>query len=249
MGFDKSRLMNNISELIKERGRKIGEIEDVVGVSKGYLSRMSKADNETMPGVDLIYRLACELDVSLDTLVCGDFGRSNDNLFYMIKFLYRLKLDTDLHDLIWTKDTSFYGENSDEYIFHPLFEFDDFIRAEDSAKIKTYRYKSPFLPDASIGINGNCYYAWSEEFGDMYLMNLMMSNGENNITKFFELVSVSDAEVIPICCTLSDVSLKEAILDLFNCIERHDKDLKIDDRARTLMSIYMNRHTEDLPFN
>ena len=151
MEFEKGKLMANINDLIKERGRKIGELEDAVGVSRGYLSRMSKAENESMPGVDLIYRLADEL----------------------------------------------------------------------------------------------------EEVGALYLMNRVMATGRECFVKFFELVafSASDGEMIPICSTLMDRGLNGTMLDLFNCIEMHDKDLKISDRAKRLMAVYLNKHSDDLPFN
>lgn len=248
MEFEKSKLMANINDLIKERGRKIGELEDAVGVSRGYLSRMSKAENESMPGVDLIYRLADELQVSIDMLISGNFDRSNDNLLYMVKFLNQLKTDTDLHELTWSVENVM--EHDGDHT-NPLFEFSSFVRAEDNEVVETYKYNSPFMPDASIGINGNSYYTWSEEFGDMYLMNLVMANGTNNFVKFFELVafSASDGEMIPICSTLMDRGLNGTMLDLFNCIEMHDKDLKISDRAKRLMAVYLNKHSDDLPFN
>ena len=55
MEFDRARLMNNINTLIKDKNIKIGELENSIGISTGYLSKMSKADNESMPGIDLIW--------------------------------------------------------------------------------------------------------------------------------------------------------------------------------------------------
>ena len=95
MEFDRSRLMNNITTLIKEKNIKIGELENSVGISTGYLSKMAKPENESMPGIDLIWKLAEKLGVSVDMLVGGDFSKSNDNLFYLVKFLHELKLETD----------------------------------------------------------------------------------------------------------------------------------------------------------
>ena len=53
MEFDRARLMNNINTLIKDKNIKIGELENSIGISTGYLSKMSKADNESMPGIDM----------------------------------------------------------------------------------------------------------------------------------------------------------------------------------------------------
>ena len=42
--YDKARCLNNIYALAKERGIKIGDLEESAGVSKGYLSRVAKPD-------------------------------------------------------------------------------------------------------------------------------------------------------------------------------------------------------------
>ena len=52
MEFDRARLMNNINTLIKDKNIKIGELENSIGISTGYLSKMSKADNESMPDME-----------------------------------------------------------------------------------------------------------------------------------------------------------------------------------------------------
>ena len=49
MEFDRSRLMNNITTLIKEKNIKIGELENSVGIITGYISKMAKPENESMP--------------------------------------------------------------------------------------------------------------------------------------------------------------------------------------------------------
>ena len=76
---------------------KIGSLETEIDISTGYLSRMSKEGNDTMPGIDLIWKLAQKLEVSVDSLVTGDFQRSNDNLFFIMRFLHTLETDTNLH--------------------------------------------------------------------------------------------------------------------------------------------------------
>ena len=42
--YDKARCLNNIYALAKERGIKIGDLEESAGVSRGYLSRVAKPD-------------------------------------------------------------------------------------------------------------------------------------------------------------------------------------------------------------
>ena len=40
MEFDRARLMNNINTLIKDKKIKIGELENSIGISTGYLSKI-----------------------------------------------------------------------------------------------------------------------------------------------------------------------------------------------------------------
>ena len=42
MEFDKTIFMNNITYLLKRRNIKIGDLENKIGVSKGYISRINK---------------------------------------------------------------------------------------------------------------------------------------------------------------------------------------------------------------
>lgn len=40
--FNRQRMMENVNELIKEKGLKVGEVESAIGVSTGYISRLTK---------------------------------------------------------------------------------------------------------------------------------------------------------------------------------------------------------------
>ena len=64
--FDKSKCLGNIYHLVKERGLKIGDLEDQAGVSIGYLSRLNKDDNKSTPGIEFLLAVAQVLNVSLD---------------------------------------------------------------------------------------------------------------------------------------------------------------------------------------
>ena len=44
MEFDKTIFMNNITYLLKRRNIKIGDLENKIGVSKGYISRINKKE-------------------------------------------------------------------------------------------------------------------------------------------------------------------------------------------------------------
>ena len=69
-----------------------------------------------MPGNDVRWKLAQKLEVSVDSLVTGDFQRSNDNLFFIMRFLHTLETDTNLHAVEWERFAS-YQDLQNKYAF------------------------------------------------------------------------------------------------------------------------------------
>lgn len=70
--IDIVRLHNNIQYLIKIQHLKVGEVENAIEVSTGYLSRMK---NKDIP-VSKVISLADYFGVSLDDLVYGTYDET-----------------------------------------------------------------------------------------------------------------------------------------------------------------------------
>lgn len=257
MEFDRARLMNNINTLIKDKNIKIGELENSIGISTGYLSKMSKADNESMPGIDLIWKLAQKLGTSVDMLVGGDFDRSNDNLFQLIRVLDKMKKDTDLHNIEWKRiPKEYYEKVKSGEKQHPLF-VPDFM---GQTKLEQYSYDSDFTTDP-VGIFADCFEGDMLEFGKIYIMNLFCNTKDEGATPYTEVIleqpeqeyehGIEDGRLIPICSTLGKgQSLEPYINELINCIEKHEADVNLNSEQKSIISAYMNACTDDeLPFN
>lgn len=101
--FSRQKLAENIMTLIQQKKLRIGEVEQQIGISTGYLTKMLKKETDAAPSADIIWKLAKVLSVSTDMLIEGDFSKATDNLQYMRKFLYRLQLLTDTNDLEWDR--------------------------------------------------------------------------------------------------------------------------------------------------
>ena len=65
-------LWNNIRYLIKAYNIRVGDLENTIGVSKGYLSRMNGSD---LP-ISKVISLADFFEITLDELVRGDFRKA-----------------------------------------------------------------------------------------------------------------------------------------------------------------------------
>ena len=101
--FSRQKLAENIMALIQQKKLRIGEVEQQIGISTGYLTKMLKKETDSAPSTDIIWRLSKVLGVSTDMLIEGDFSKATDNLQYMRKFLYRLQSLTDTNELEWDK--------------------------------------------------------------------------------------------------------------------------------------------------
>ena len=89
--FDKTRCINNIYSLAKERGIKIGDLEEGSGMSKGYLSRVAKPDYQGSPSIEMLDAVARQLGVGIDFLVNFDPDTLSENEQFVMKFVDKLK--------------------------------------------------------------------------------------------------------------------------------------------------------------
>lgn len=65
-------LWNNIRYLIKAYNIRVGDLENTIGVSKGYLSRMNGSD---LP-ISKVISLADFFEITLDDLVHGNYHKA-----------------------------------------------------------------------------------------------------------------------------------------------------------------------------
>lgn len=249
MEFDRAKLMTNIIALIKEKGIRIGELEKRIGISAGYISKMTKAENESMPGIDLIFKLAQELEVSMEALICGDFNKSNDNLLFLIQFLHSLIEDINIHRDEWRQFTD-YNALRTEYDFPALPMMAETLEERDA----TFRYVSGFKLDAKLTVTNDNFYAFVSGIGPIVLFKLEnhLPEGRKTELELYAINMDSDEEsVIPMCSSLdSDGEIAPYLMDLYNCLLRHSKDIQISDRTRNLINGYLrSRDPSELPFN
>lgn len=253
MEFDRTKLMTNITALIKEKGIRIGELEKKVGISAGYISKMTKAENESMPGIDLIFRLAQELEVSVEALVCGDFNKSNDNLLLLMRFLHSLVEDINIHRDEWRQFTDYKALRT-EYDFPELPMMAGTFEMNMEEKDSPFRYVSGFRLDANLTVTNDNFYSFVSSIGPLLLFKLDNHLPEGDKTEF-ELYAINmgnfDESVIPICSSLDgDGELAPYLMDLYNCLLRHSKDIQISEETRIIINEYLrSRVRYELPFD
>ena len=152
--FNRQRLMENVNELIKQKGLKVGEVESGIGVSAGYISRLTKKETDSAPSADIVWKLAKYLGVSTDLLIEGDFSKATHNLQYMRNFVLKLKKMTDSNEIEWDVitvqdvDKALQREDGADEVKEelPIIAKWDGILTEDGATEKGTQYLDCSLP-------------------------------------------------------------------------------------------------------
>lgn len=102
--FDNSTLSNNIIFLVKKNGMRVGELEDMLGISAGYISRTVKEDSKKKMSVDIVWKISRLFDTDIRTLTESQMWVSHSNTDLLVKFLQRLYQDTKDNFFSWEND-------------------------------------------------------------------------------------------------------------------------------------------------
>ena len=87
---DLNNLANNIKYLIKAYNIRVGDLEDTIGVSRGYFSRSMGVD---FP-ISKVIKIADFFEITIDELVRGDFKKA-----YLTGEIKRLQKELDALEL------------------------------------------------------------------------------------------------------------------------------------------------------
>jgi len=99
--FNRQVVIDNIMTLIQSRNLKVGEAEKQLGVSTGYLSRLSKKENDSALSAEFIWNAAQYFGMTVDALIRGRIDQEDKMIDYMRKFVNRLIERTNDGTLEW----------------------------------------------------------------------------------------------------------------------------------------------------
>ena len=246
--FAKETLVENLYFLIKKEGKKIGEFEEEAGVSAGYISRMSK-DINTKPGIEFVVKASNILNVSLDTLLGVDLSHLSGTEQYALKFLQKLKNDTEAEKLTWEKETADVlnatGTDDEGYPLHPLFSWETFER-KSSATGSEEQVNSIVFNSRSFGcytsIHDDCYKIEMKNKTMLYLMDIQYSdnngNGSNTFAK--EIWLYKYAIGCQFLCSNRDVHFSRIVDYLFSSVKEYLKHPQLKSDFRDAIDAFMN---------
>ncbi|MCI6921472.1 MAG: helix-turn-helix domain-containing protein [Lachnospiraceae bacterium] len=98
MIYGNSLFLANVEHMRKQRGEKVGEVENAVEVSTGYFARLSKNPN-TLPGAEVLIKLALHFDISIDALLLYNLSAMSEEEEMIAKYIGKLR-DGTAHGII-----------------------------------------------------------------------------------------------------------------------------------------------------
>lgn len=245
--FNKKILFDNIAFLVKEQGKKIGEVETAAGVSPGYISRSSK-DGGAKPGIDFIVNIAEELGVSIDTLLKFDLTALSPTEQYLISFLDRLDSQTAKGELDWKRESAgmLNRLEADPYegTGHPLFFRQTFMEPTDCEypqEVTRVVFDSNSF-DCNTYINGDCFILHMKNDTALYVMNISkaVSKKSDPASQAIELWLVPERSSNQfLCSTLSNAVLAPVIVKVYDAIIEYYKHPQISSDIRTVIDAFM----------
>ncbi len=94
--FNNTVLANNIAYLTKKTGLRIGELEEMLEISAGYISRTMKEDSKRKISIDIVWKIAQIFNIDIKALTENELWVPRHNVDLFVRFMRRLTEDT--HD-------------------------------------------------------------------------------------------------------------------------------------------------------
>ncbi len=245
--YDKTRCVNNIYTIAKEKGVKIGDLEENSGVSKGYLSRVAKPDYQGSPPIEMLDSIAHQLGVGIDFLVNFDPEKLSENEQFVMKFIDKLSTLTGAEKMEWlyeTTTTLIADDNSK--VDNPLVSVQKEYSDELNRWYDTHEYSSAIY-EGYVTVTGTCYHAkLSTSHAEVYLNKVTYHNVPRNErleTTAHDIVEVylfENKAVQPICSTyyVSD-ELKDAVNNLYQMVSSIPSKIALSQSTRSTMDFFI----------
>lgn len=239
--YDSKFLSSNLDYLLKVHSLRISDLEELLGVSAGYVSRTVNPDSKKRLSVDIVWKISMIFQVNVDALLNIDFQVPTQSLSDVIAFFKKLKQETDEAIIHWNNQ----GNKKENFV--GMF----FKELEENRLDGTKQYQ--YAPDGVannkkvVGLTDDIF-STETSIGELYLLPLENQFGE----KGYELYRYTGGEGYSpnfdstdldlICSTFDDKSntLKGKCDELFKSVKLHESDFVISETAKSLIDRYLN---------
>lgn len=244
--YNSKYLCDNLIKIAEDFGLRISDLDDILGLSNGYIARTLKPDSKKRLSIDVVANLAALFKVNVDDLINRPLFESSPDMKLVIEFLERLKERIASGTDSWRR----LFESSREYL--ALFE-----GADDNTK-GWYRFYLPFPDDDFLYELRDVYYAKTGNEG-LYIVCLKSEEGQERydviraISKCYDIEGKMypseeiEGDSLKIVCDTSDDPsgvLKQEVKTVVNVICTHLLDYTVTEDAKNFMAAFI-KGTDD----
>lgn len=248
-----NRVTENIMILADEQDITKSDLEKAVGISAGYLSKLSNPDNTTVPSAEVLLAIARKLRVTVDLLLSSELSKMSESEKFLAKFMDKVIKDTEEERLEWKTETredlsevSIYPDGS---VSHQLFkaEYTGEVDGEGNLEYKAI-YRAFFGDKRPAEINGNCYHT-TLPFSDaeLYVMNILNAipspagRFARTHKEGYEVVLYKDNVIEPLCNYIEGKgAFGDMIITLVKVIENSIEKKTFLKNAMSILESYMS---------
>ena len=247
--FDSKHLSSNIEYLLKQCSLKVSDLESLLNVSAGYISRTMGAESKKRISIDIVWMIAELFKVNVDDLLNRDLMAPTKDLKTVVDFVSKVKTETDEETIHWSflgnkfdkKTGSFFRRNSSGNMF--------FAPSGECEGI--YEVQGIYSVRLSIG---QIYLVELNDFLDEQEYRIYLSQEEEYAKSIGSGYEISPLSLMIISCNDETGLILAECNKLRNAIEEHKKDFVLPDKTKDLINQYLNPDTgssdfDDLPFN
>lgn len=211
--YDSKFLSSNLEYLLKLNNLRISDLEELLGVSAGYVSRTVNPDSKKRLSVDIVWKISKIFQVNVDDLLNIDFQVPTQSLCDVIAFFKELE-ESGL-------------DGTKRYQYAP----DGFANITKAVELTD----DIFSAETSIG---ELYLLSLEnQFGEKGYELYRYTGREDCGSGYYDS---TDLDLI--CSTFDDKSniLKGKCDELFKSVKLHESDFVISESAKNLIDRYLN---------
>lgn len=151
--FDNSTLINNISYLVKNNDLRIGEVENMIGLSAGYISRTAKEKSQKKLSIDVVWKIARFFEIDLKSLLETELAIPNSNSSLAIEFLEKASRDTEAGKLRWICNGGSVCELDESLEKEGLVTFEN----DQGNEVAIYHPRSSLNPEVRFVLDDDIY--------------------------------------------------------------------------------------------
>ena len=243
--YDPKYLSDNLIKLADDCGLRISDLDDILGLSNGYIARTLKPESKKRLSIDVVRNLAELFKVNVDDLINRPLFEPTPDLRLVLEFLERLKERIDSGVDKWRKTDS------------PEREYDALFTGLDGNHELRYKFLLPYsepyyeVEDVYYAKTGNeglyIVYLQSKKGADRYNIIRAISKCYDTDGRMYPSEKMENDFITIMCDTSTDSSgiLKQTIKSVVNAICSHLRDYTVSGETRNFMAAFI-KETDDL---